>query len=157
MTLYEINDALLNFEYEIDEETGEVLNFAELDSLMMARDEKLENIALYIKNLRAEQTAILEEATKQKARADRRGKKADSLEKYLAYALDGTPFSTPRCDVTWRKSSRVDVINDLLVPDDYCSIKVDRKPDKMRIKKALKSGVEVNGCVLVETNNINVK
>ena len=48
-TLYEINEKLLNFEFEIDEETGEILNAGELDNLELARDEKIENLCLYIK------------------------------------------------------------------------------------------------------------
>ena len=70
MTLFELNDALRNFNLEIDEETGEILNAAELDALEMQRDEKIENIALWIKNLKAEA-----EAVKMKAEAEAEAKR----------------------------------------------------------------------------------
>ena len=46
MTLYEIDKALADFEFEIDEDTGEILNAADLDELNLARDQKIENIGL---------------------------------------------------------------------------------------------------------------
>ena len=57
MKLYEIVEELRNFQFEIDEETGEILNADELDKLELARDEKIENICLMIKNLKADATA----------------------------------------------------------------------------------------------------
>lgn len=50
MTLYEINQTILSL---IDEETGEILDEDQLERLNIAKEEKRENIALYIKNLRA--------------------------------------------------------------------------------------------------------
>ena len=58
MTLYEIDKAILDFEFEVDEESGEILNASELDELQMARDDKIEGISLWIKNLEAEKEAI---------------------------------------------------------------------------------------------------
>ena len=50
MNLFELNQALMDFELEIDEETGEILNADALDSLELERDTKIENIALYQSN-----------------------------------------------------------------------------------------------------------
>ena len=47
MNLYELNKAIADFDLEIDEETGEVLNADELDQITLARDEKIENIAFF--------------------------------------------------------------------------------------------------------------
>lgn len=35
MTLYEIDKALMDFEFEVDEETGEILNASDLDELQI--------------------------------------------------------------------------------------------------------------------------
>ena len=59
--LYELERALAEFELEIDEETGEILNADELDALQMERDIKIENIALWIKNLKADAEAYKKE------------------------------------------------------------------------------------------------
>lgn len=50
-TLYEIDNAILNC---CDQETGEIIDIEALDALMMQRTEKIEGIALYIKNLTAD-------------------------------------------------------------------------------------------------------
>ena len=93
MKLYEIDEAILNC---IDTETGEIIDADQLDKLQMERDTKLENVACWIKDLKAEAEAIKTEkqilANRQKVAEN----KAESLKKYLAYALDGKkPLSQP--------------------------------------------------------------
>ena len=61
MTLWEVDKRIrdiLENGMHIDEETGEVLLPEDLDSLNIERDEKIEGIALYVKNLKAEADAI---------------------------------------------------------------------------------------------------
>lgn len=156
-TLYEIKEAILNFDYEIDEETGEILNVDELENLEMEWNEKIENIACWSKNLRSDGKAIIEEGKNQIGRGNKYLKKADSLDAYLASALNGKPFSTTRCEISFRASEAVDVLNDALIPDRYCRYKTSREPDKALIKKALKSGEIIEGAVLKQKKNISVK
>ena len=47
-TLYEIDRAIMNC---CNQETGEMIDQEALDALMMQRTEKLESVALWIKNL----------------------------------------------------------------------------------------------------------
>ena len=156
MTLYEIDKALMDFEFEIDEETGEILNAADLDELKMAREQKIEGVGLWIKNLEAEKEAVKNEKNNLDAREKRIAKKIDGLKDYLAYALDGQPFSTSRLVVGWRKSESVDISNEALIPAEYCNIATVSKPDKKAIKKALKEGKEIMGATIVENNNIQI-
>lgn len=39
-TLFEIDKAIEGFEFDIDESTGEILNYDQLDNLKMAREQK---------------------------------------------------------------------------------------------------------------------
>ena len=55
MNLYEINAEIMAC---VDEETGEIIDTVKLDQLQMVFGEKVEGIALYIKNLAAEAAAI---------------------------------------------------------------------------------------------------
>ena len=57
-TLYEIDTAIYSC---IDQESGEVIDTAQLDSLLMERSKKLEGVALWIKNLESDAKAIKEE------------------------------------------------------------------------------------------------
>ena len=140
-SLYELNLKLATYEMEFDEETGEWLNENELDAIHMEREEKIENICLWVKNLRAEISAIKAE---EKALADRRKakeKKADNLEDYVALNLDGAKFETPRVKILWRKSESVEILDELKIPDEFLDISTVRKPIKAEIKKYLK-GIE---------------
>ena len=156
MKLYEIEEAIRNFEFEVDPETGEVLNAEALDELQVAKEAKIEGIACLIKERRAEAKAILEEYKNLKTRADRLENSADSLENWLAEILAGDKFSTSKVNITWRKSERVDIISEAMLPDKFCVYKTTRTPDKTAIKKAIKEGAEVEGAVLTQHNNIKV-
>ena len=157
MTLFDIDKAIADFEFEIDEDTGEILNIQDLDDLQMAREQKIENVGLYIKNLEAEADAV---ENQEKIFADRKKrirKKIEGLKGFLGYALDGKPFKTDRVVMSFRKSESVLVKDDYLVPDEYCNITVVRKPDKKVLKDALKKGAEIMGVELVEKQNVSIK
>ena len=47
MTLYEIDSSLMSL---VDEETGEILDKEAFDAVVMERDTKIENVALWVKN-----------------------------------------------------------------------------------------------------------
>ena len=55
MNLYEINREILAC---IDYETGEILDEGRLNSLEIEREKKIENVALWIKNLESEAAAL---------------------------------------------------------------------------------------------------
>lgn len=157
MTLYEIDKALADFEFEIDEDTGEILNAADLDELEMARNDKIEGISLWIKNLEAEKEAVKHEKDNFADRQKRLEKKIESLKGYLTYALDGQKFSTPKVAVSFRKSESVLVKDKYLIPDNYMNLSVVREPNKTAIKNALKRGEEIMGVELLEKRNISIK
>lgn len=157
MKLWEIDNLIENFQYEVDEETGEILNIDELDKLQMDRTQKIENICLYIKNIRAESDAIKHEVDNLTERLHQNNKKAESLLGYLAHHLNGEKFSTPRTAVTWRASEQVEITDSNRLPEDYIVTKTERKPDKTKIKKALRAGEEVDGAVLIKKNNCKVQ
>ena len=139
-SLYELNAKLAVYEMEFDED-GCWVNEDELDELKMEREEKIENICLWAKNLRAEASAIKSE---EKALADRRKakeNKADHLEDYVALNLDGAKFETPRVKILWRKSESVEILDESKIPDEFLDISTVRKPIKAEIKKYLK-GIE---------------
>lgn len=156
-TLFELNKAIMDFELDIDEETGEILNADELDALELARDEKIEGVGLWYKNIKAEAEMVKAEA---KAMADRQKSlenKAESLKKYLAHALQGEKFSTPKVAMSFRKSKSVEIDIDAKLPDLYVKVEEVRKPDKKMLKEALEGGEVIDGVTLVEKQNLSVK
>ena len=59
MTLYEIDQAIQGL---VDPETGELMDYEAFAALQMDRDAKIENMALWYKDLMADAKAIKEEA-----------------------------------------------------------------------------------------------
>lgn len=157
MTLFDINKAILDFEYEIDEETGEILNAEALDQLQMAREDKIEGVGLWIKNLTAEAEAVKKEKDAMADRQRRLEKKVESLKRYLEWALQGEKFSTPRISMTFRRSESVYIPDETELDDRFVNITMVKKPDKKLIKDTLKAGLEVPGAELVMKQNLQIK
>lgn len=106
MRLYEINTAL---EALVDPETGELLDYDAFEALQMARDDKIEGMALWYKDMMAEAKAIKEEAESLTARRKSLENKAERLKSYLDFQLNGEKFQTVRCALSYRKTSALQV------------------------------------------------
>lgn len=93
MTLYEIDSALeAALEKAFDPETGELIDeaaFEQTEALQLARDAKIENVALWIKNLNSDAEALKAEKEAFAAREKAAKNKAESLKRWLAFALVG--------------------------------------------------------------------
>ena len=76
---------------------------------------------------------------------------------YVKATLKGKPFERARVSMTFRKSERVEIDDESLVPDEWCKFETTRTPMKTEIKKALKNDEKIPGCVLVENMNLKVK
>lgn len=159
-SLYEIEQAMLAC---VDMETGEVIDAAQLDALQMERTAKLENVALWIKNLESDVAAYKAEMESFAARRKAAERKIEGLKNYLASALAGEKFSTTKCAVSFRKSQAVEIEDE----DEFrvwavCnapSLLVTQNPkiSLSEVKAYLKDGVQLPGAALVERQNINIK
>lgn len=154
MTLYEINEAIMGC---VDLDTGEVIDMEALENLQMLYDNKIENVALWIKNLVAESKAIADEIKNLQARKKAADNKVESLKGYLNYALDGAKFKTGKVSISYRKSESVVVPEHWEeVPSEYLK-QSDPTIDKTGIKNAIKAGIVVNNCYLETKQNIQIK
>lgn len=152
-TLYEINEEILNC---VDMETGEIIDAEKLSQLQMEFDDKVEGIALWIKNLLSDAAAIKEEKDKLAERQRVCENKAKNLKEYLSGFLGGAKFKTSRVTISYRKSKSVDVQDTTALPEEYLKYS-EPTANKAEIKKALEAGTSVPGCVLVENSNIQIK
>ena len=160
-SLYEIDRQILAL---VDPETGEIMDGAAFDQLQMAREDKLEGIACFIKNTAAEAAAIKAEEDALAARRKVLENRAERLRTYLADALAGEKFQTAKVSVTFRKSSRVEVGEPALAiawaqANGYNGLVKYKAPEisKTDLGKLLKSGIEVPGAELVEGLSMGVK
>lgn len=151
--LYEIDSEILNC---IDQETGEILDEERLSQLEMERDTKIENVALWYRNLLSD--AEQYKAEKQRFEQLERSSlaKAGNLKEWLTYALQGNKFKTTRVNISYRKSDSVKINNAALVPEKYL-VYNDPTINKTLVKKALKDGIAVTGAELEVKQNIQIK
>lgn len=153
MNLFEIDSAILDC---VDVETGEIFDEVKFEELALERDVKIENICLWIKNLKAEAEALKAEkdafAQRQKATEN----KMESLKKYISAYLDGAAFKTAKVAVSFRKSESIEVDEGANIPDEYLRFK-EPEVNKAELKKALKDGKHIEGVSLVEKQNIQIK
>lgn len=153
MKLYEINEQIMAC---IDNETGEIIDTDKLNELQIAKDEKIENLALWYKDLIAEANALKEEKEAFAEREKAAKNKAESIMNYLSYVLNGENFKTTKCALSFRKSERT-VIDDIYsIPEIYLKY-AEPKADLTEIKKAIKNGEEIKGAHLEEAQNIQIK
>ncbi len=162
--LYEINADIENCIMNgTDFETGEFIAAEELDKLQMERDAKIEGVALYVKDCRAEAAAIKAEIETLKKRMDRLNRNADGAEGWLAVNLNGQKFSTSRVECAFRRSETVECDDEFIAwaesteLENVLTVKCTVTPNKVEIKKLLKSGVELDHCQLVTKQNIQVR
>lgn len=153
MKLYEIDEAILGC---IDTETGEVIDPERLTALQMERTEKIEGVALWVKDIKAEIEAVKAEKNAFADRQKALEKKLDSITEWLKTTLDGQKFSTSKAVVSFRHTESVKVEDVFKLNENYLRYS-DPTPDKAAIKKALKAGEIVEGAELVESVSMTVK
>ena len=161
MTIYEIDARMAGL---IDPETGELLDYEAFASLQMERDTKIENMALWYKDLTAEAKAIREE---EKALAERRKSaenKAERLKGYLDEALAGESYKSAKVAVSYRRSKAVEISDESAVISELensgrgdCIYYTAPRVNKVALARLLKDGGAVTGAELVERNNIQVR
>lgn len=159
MTLYEIDSrikAIIDSLYDTVDENGEVgeVDFTELEQLQTNRETKMENIALYIKNLEAEAEAIKKEEDKLKARREKTTRKAESLRNRMIYSMQANnepEIWTPRCHCKIKTTESTEVTDLNQIPEEFIRIKIpepERSADKTAIKKAIKAGATIGGAYI---------
>lgn len=160
MTLYDIDNRLQEL---VDPETGEIADYKAFEALDMERNRKLENMACWIKNMKADMDGIAAEVKALQARKTAIAKRAERIAGYLQEALAGQKFETPKCSITYRNSTAV-VIGDSATVVEYleshghtdCVTYAEPKIDKNELKKLLNDG-EVPGASLAKRQNMQIK
>ena len=163
MKLFDIDARLaacvkLNDTQAVDTETGEVIDLEAIAALEMERDEKLENLGCWYKQLLAEADALKAQKNAFAEREKAKKAKAESLKGFLSRYLNGKKFESAKVAMSFRKSEAVEFdakcIGD--VPEEFLKFK-DPELDKVAVKKAIKAGETVPGCELVARQTLQIK
>ena len=154
-TLYEIDKAILEC---VDMETGEIIDEEKLNALEMERREKIIKVCCWIKNLRADVSAIKEEKMNLAQRQSSKENQIDRLVKWVGYALNGEKLEDPKVVVTYRKSESVEFAEGFdysKLPKEFQNVKIE--PKKNDLKAAIKAGKKIKGVSIVEKQNTQIK
>ena len=151
--LYEIDEQITEC---FDVETGELLDAEKLENLMIEKENKIEAVALWIKNLKADAAMYKAEKNAFAERQAAAERKAESLTMWLKNALDGKKFKTEKAEINFRKTQKVEVLDIWELNEDFVKYS-DPTPDKAAIKRAIKAGEEVNGAKLIDDISVSIK
>ena len=160
--LYEIDQEIMEC---VDPETGEILDTEKLNALQMEREQKLEGVALWIKDMNAEADAVKAEADKLTARKKALDNKVAALKQWLLMALDGQKLKTPRCNVYQTHSQKVVIDDEKALIDMLMSSPFGEKflrmkepeIDKNALKDSLKQGYEYEYAHLEDTESVVIR
>ena len=167
MSLYDIDSKIIEIierGFAVDEETGEVIDSPEavsamLEELEFDRTAKIENIALYIKNLEALTSSLKKEEEALAKRRKAKENRIETLKRYLTNSMAAAGengIETSKVCISFRKSESV-VVNEAFLDKQYLAEKVTYSPDKTAIKKAIKEGIAVDGAYIETKYNLQLK
>jgi hypothetical protein len=163
-SLYEIDrdiQAFIDGLSAMADENGEVdIDMEILEDLKEQRKTKLENIALYIKNLASDASAIKEEEKSLTERRKRLESKCERLKGILVRSMmenNEKELSSARYCAKIRNSKATEVYDESAIPSEYLVEKTTYAPDKNAIKEAIESGKEVAGARIIINHNLQIK
>lgn len=158
MTIYDIDSAIAAL---VDPDTGELGDYEAFQRLQMERKAKIENLALLYKETRATAEAIKAETEKLIQRRRVLENNARRMQDYLAQALGGEKFTSPRCAVNYRKSEAAETDPEFTdwAREHRPELLMERQPkiDTAQLKRELKDGLVCDHARLVERQNVQVR
>lgn len=138
----------------VDEETGE-FNENLYNSLMMDRESKLENLAIWCKEKEAEIENIRAEEKKLRERRETAQNSLEWRKKFLQLQLAGEKLNTARAVVRYHTTRNAVRITDESSLPAWCyKEKTVREVSKTEIKKELMKGKEVPGAILEDRKSV---
>jgi hypothetical protein len=162
MNLFNIQHEYLLLINQIIENGGEITPQQELN-LQITRDQlqdKGTNYAFVIKKLDAECDIIDAEIKRLTELKKVRQNACERLKSNISHAMqifEVDKIESPLIKLSFRKSQSVNVADVNSLPNEYKTIKVTEQADKMKIKQALLNGEKIEGCEIVNNNNLQIK
>lgn len=131
-----------------------------LEALQDEIEEKVENIAKFIRNLEADAKIIKEEEKRLAERRQSIEKKIERLKQYLQEQLEVAGLQKvkrPMITVAIQNNPpSVEIADEKLIPSEFM-IPQPAKIDKKAILERLKNGEEISGCSLKQTKGVRIK
>ena len=165
-SLYEISGELATTinRYNSEDMSDEAMLELEtvLTGLSVKFADKVNAVAMHMRNREADIEAIATETKRLNDRADRLKHEIEWFTKYIKNSMEfvgETEIKTPLFTVKIvNNPGKVEIEEGAVVPDEYTRIIPEkREPDKKLIATTLKSGIGVNGCRFVQSTRLSIK
>jgi DNA repair exonuclease SbcCD ATPase subunit len=159
-TIFEIGTEYQNIISLIEQNNGDLSD--DLHEAYINTREELNNKAkayIYvIRNKENHITNIDAEIERLRDMKKQTEKEVERIKNYLSLAVDQFGnFETGLHKISNRISKSVEVTDCNQLPKEYIKEKIEINPDKTAIKKAIESGVDIPGALLVTKSNLQIK
>jgi hypothetical protein len=162
ISIYQIEQNYNQLAEQLIDNDGELTT--ELAEQLAITEEQLQNksvaYSFVIKQMDADIDTIDAEIKRLQAAKKQREKATEYLKERIKHAMELfsiEEIKTPLVKINFRKSESVEVDDVNALPIAYKTVKVVQTADKVSIKKAIKDGVFVPGCFIVEHRNLQIK
>ena len=162
VTIYQIEQSYNQLAEELLDNGGELT--PELSEKLAITEEQLQNksvaYSFVIKQMDADIDTIDAEIKRLQNAKKQREKASEYLKERIKHAMQLfsiNEIKTPLVKINFRKSETVEVDDVNKLPAPYKVVKVTEQADKAAIKAAIKDGVELPGCSIVEHRNLQIK
>ena len=177
-SLFDIQDVMMNLlEYGVDED-GVIIEdeqeFIDLyNSIQIDLNTKLDNTNCLMKVIDGELSVIDKEIKRLTAEKSAREHKKEWLKNRVDYfvkrqfiddngnvneeELHKYKLELPHSKISYRKSDSVEVTDFDKLPEQYIKTKIEKSPDKVAIKNAIKEGKNIDGAKITTNYNIQIK
>lgn len=160
MNIFQIGSEYQNIIALIEQNNGD-LNEDLHEAYINSREELNNKAKAYIYVIRNKENHIdninaeIERLREMKWQTER---EIDRIKNYLSLAVDQFGnFETGLYKISNRISKSVEVTDCNLLPKEYLKEKIEINPDKSAIKKAIESGADIPGALLVTKSNLQIK
>ncbi len=163
MNIYEIaSEYKMYFDaiYQKEELDENDVNFLSL--LESEIENKAVAIAAFVKNLEAEQNAILDAINKMQKKHDKLSKKSTKLKEFLKQSLQQTNIKkitkSPFFNITIAKNPpKINVFDEQKINENYFSTITLKKLNKIELLNDLKTGKQIDGVLLTQDDRLVIK
>ncbi len=157
ISLYNILDAK-DFIARMDDEEDGLEEYSK--SLAIQEKNKVNAIVGYLRENELTAEMIEVEIARLSEMAKFYRNRQERIKKSVNFAMkahDIESIETGLFRLFFRKSESVEIEDVSKIPEDYLVTKTTTYPDKVKIKKAIKDGEKINGVIIKESSNLQIK
>lgn len=164
MKLYEIKDELVQtLEALLEAGDDELAKENCIEMFEFLKEElknKSDSVLKYLRNLTLEKESVENELDRLEKLKKSKDSKIKRLKDYMVnimIQLDKKKIETDIGSYGLRKSTKVDIIDENLIPEEFIKIKTEKSIDKLGIADYIRSHGELAGARIVENYSLQVK